>query len=130
MRGELSDVPTKLQELRDLAGEDTARRMVQMLVIEIENVVPKILKLIEQSDLTAASNLAHGLGGVTASVGCSQLAQVARSLEADLRAGNIDPELMSQMCLAAREAKLDLDAFLLQSKPEGFSVRQTAARTA
>ena len=115
MRGELSDVPTKLQELRDLAGEDTARRMVQMLVIEIENVVPKILKLIEQSDLTAASNLAHGLGGVTASVGCSQLAQVARSLEADLRAGTIYPDLLSQMGFAVTQAKSNLAEFILSS---------------
>jgi HPt (histidine-containing phosphotransfer) domain-containing protein len=130
MRGELSDVPTKLQELTELAGVDTARHMAQMLVLEIENIVPKILELVEQSNLAAASNFAHGLAGISASVGCSELAQVARSLESGLRAGNFNPDLTSQICFAATEANLDLHAFLTQSNPAGFSVRQTGARSA
>ena len=118
MQGELSDLPTKLRELIELAGEDTARRMTEMLVIEIQNVVPKILKLIEQSDFTSASIHAHSLAGVTASVGCLQLAQVARSLEFDLQAGHVDPARLSQLCSAAADAEAILHAFVIEANLE------------
>ena len=109
------DEQTKLQELAELAGADTAKRMAQLLLIELEDAVPKIIILIAQSDLGAAASLAHGLAGVTASVGCFRLAQIARSLEADLRAGTIYPDLLSQMGFAVTQAKSNLAEFILSS---------------
>ncbi len=77
-----------LQEWEDLGGEDSAgllQRVVHQFLEDVLESVEAVQQALEATDWTSLQHAVHGLKGISENMGASQLAQLSKGIERQIR---------------------------------------------
>ncbi len=84
---------SRLQEWQELGGTEFVSRMAEQFVTDATNCTQAITQALDQQDVNELAEAAHGLKGICANIGATQLHQIAINIEQALRAGEkVDSE--------------------------------------
>ncbi len=85
--------PSRFQEWQELGGPEFVSRMVEQFVIDVTNCAHALTQALEQQDDDGLAEAAHGLKGICANIGATQLHHIAINIEQTLRDGEkVDSE--------------------------------------
>ena len=79
--------PSRLQEWEELGGTEFVRRMAEQFVTDATHCAQALTQALDQQDDHELAEAAHGLKGICANIGATQLHQIAINIEQTLRAG-------------------------------------------
>ena len=79
--------PSRLQEWQELGGTEFVSRMAEQFVTDVTNCAYALTQALEQQDDNGLAEAAHGLKGICANIGATQLHYIAINIEQTLRAG-------------------------------------------
>ena len=103
----------RMQQLRDLIGEEEVQSIAAVAMEEIPKKLVSIEASIATEDWEAVSRLAHGLKGDTGTLGIDDMAAIAKTLEqAGDHGQTVNPgELLAQLKTAYSESEPVLKEF-------------------
>ena len=85
--------PSRFQEWQELGGTEFVSRMVEQFVTDVTNCAHALTQALEQQDNEGLAEAAHGLKGICANIGATQLHHLAINIEKTLRTGGrVDSE--------------------------------------
>ncbi len=85
--------PSRFQEWQELGGPEFVSRMVEQFVTDVTNCAQALTHALERQDVDGLAEAAHGLKGICANIGATQLHNIAINIEQTLRAGErVDAE--------------------------------------
>ncbi len=104
---------TRLQEWGELGGQEFVTQMVEQFVKDVANCVSAIEKALDLRNDIALAEAAHGLKGISANIGATQLHRFAVDLEQNIRQDQpVDgPQVMEQLQAAVSETTTFLAIF-------------------
>ncbi len=79
--------PSRFQEWQELGGPEFVSRMVEQFVTDVTNCAYALTQALDQQDDDGLAEAAHGLKGICANIGATQLHHIAINIEQTLRAG-------------------------------------------
>jgi HPt (histidine-containing phosphotransfer) domain-containing protein len=77
----------RLREMLTLVGPDSERRLLRLLIVDLQNARLRLLRAAEQKDAVLLREQTHVLASLAATFGAEALTRAARQLEARVRAG-------------------------------------------
>ena len=81
--------PEKLKEWEELGGPEFVTKMIEQFVSDVSNCVGAIEQALDHDDQEALAEAAHGLKGISANVGATQLHHLALNIEQTNREGRM-----------------------------------------
>ncbi len=79
--------PSRFQEWQELGGTEFVNRMVEQFVTDATNCAQALTHALEHHDDDGLAEAAHGLKGICANIGATQLHHIAINIEQALHAG-------------------------------------------
>ncbi len=105
----------RLQEWQELGGPEFATHMIQQFVKDVHACISAIEEALDANNTDSLADAAHGLKGICANIGASQLRQIAFDLEQIGRQGkDVDSGRTME---SLRTAVTDIETFLADVPP-------------